>query len=93
MTLEETGVAGRVSNHIESDYVVEGRPRDRVHVQVYSVPEGYDVVLRGAETEDGNREVVGSWRSFDSADEACVQALDIAETHDAPIWADIVELR
>ncbi|SEP66529.1 hypothetical protein [Natrinema salaciae] len=104
MTLDPSGTAGHVSDHISSDHIVDDRPVDLIHVVVYCVPsdddnldlnEGdraHDVVLREPENEEGDRPVVESWVSFPNGEEACVQALDLSESHDAPIWDDIIRL-
>lgn len=103
MTLEPSGVAGSVSDHVSSDRIVNERVTDQPHVCVYRIPEddegliesgeAHDVVLRGVEDDEGNREVLESLGSFPRVDEACVRAEELAEARDARLWDDIVVLR
>ncbi|QLG28179.1 hypothetical protein HUG10_11735 [Halorarum halophilum] len=104
MTLEDAGVEGHVSDHINSDRIVDGRPVDRPHICVYRIPEdddktleepheAHDVVLRAAVNEDGARTVRESWGFFSSTREAARKAVDLAEEEDAVIWDDIIVIR
>ena len=102
MTLEESGTAGRMSDHVSSDRIVSGRPVDQLHVIVYRLPgddhhvfeephEAHDVALREAEG-DGIRRTQESWGFFASADEAAERAVELADEHDCVVWNDIIVL-
>lgn len=51
MTLDPVGTAGRVSEYIESEHIVDDRPADRVHSQVYRVPDD-DLIDDGPSLEN-----------------------------------------
>ena len=102
--MEETGLAGRVSDHIESDRIVDERPTVRCHVVVYRLPgddksvsdgpeEAHDVVVREPLDDEGYRQVRESWGFFPSSREAAEKAVELATENDCIVWDDIIVLR
>ena len=103
MTLEDSGTAGRVSDHVSSDRIVSGRPVDQLHIVVYRLPcddvnvieepnEAHDVALREAEDDDGIRRTQESWGFFPDAQSAAKKAVELADEHKCIVWDDIVVL-